>query len=126
MKTRTFHLQILAVVVALSFAASARAETAREEITHAYGLLTHADRAYGGHRSNAIHELEAAAKGLGLDLGASGTPGHEIQQKSDDKVTEARKLLNDARIRLEAHDRDLIAGHLDKAIKELDAALEVN
>jgi hypothetical protein len=127
MKTaRTVYVKILAVVIALSFAASVHAETAREEIAHAYKLLKSADRAYGGHRTNAIHELEVAAADIGLDLGGAAGPGHELQWKSDEKVSEAQKLLRDARIKLEARDRDRVTAHLQKAIEELNAALEAN
>jgi hypothetical protein len=118
-------MQILAVVMALSFVASARAETPREELVHAYRLLKHADRDYDGHREKALHEVEAAGSELGLDL-EGGTWGHdEAQWKSDQKITAARRLLREARDKLESHDRDRIAARLEKAIKELDAALQV-
>jgi hypothetical protein len=40
-------------------------------------------------------------------------------------LTEARRLLHEARDKLEAHDRDRVADHVDHAIHELDAALKV-
>jgi hypothetical protein len=122
--TRTFYLQILAVVMALSFAASAYAESPREELVHAFRLLKHADHDYAGHREIAMHEVEAAGRALGLELGGDDAE-RERQWKSDERVIEARRLLREARNKLEARDRDRVAAHIEKAIKELDAALAV-
>ena len=38
---------------------------------------------------------------------------------------EARRLLHHAREKLEARDRDRVAGHVETAIKEIDIALKV-
>jgi hypothetical protein len=113
-----------AIMLALSFGARAYAESPREEVAHAYVLLRMANGDYGGHRANALKEIKAAGKALGLDLKGRGS-GHEQQLKSDEQVAEARRLLREARDKLEDRDRDRVTVNVDKAIKELDAALKV-
>jgi ribosomal protein S20 len=50
---------------------------------------------------------------------------HENQRKSDIQLSEARTLIRDARDKMEAADRDKVARHLEKAVKELDTALAI-
>ena len=119
---RSLYLQTVVVVVALAFGASAYAESPREEIAHAHRLLKHANGDYAGHRAKAMRELETAGHALHLDLGGE-LNGHEPQWKSDEQLTEARRLLRDARDKLEQADREHAAAHLDKAIEEIDSAL---
>ena len=122
--SRSLYLQISAIVLALSFGAIAHAETPREEITHAYILLAHADADYDGHKGNAMHELSAAGKKLGLKLEGAAVE-NERQWKSDQKLKEARRLLKDAREKLESADRTSAADRVDTAIHELDIALKI-
>jgi len=122
---RPFRLQLAGIALALTFAVSANAETPREEVNHAYHLLKWADADYHGHKAAAMDSLKAAGKELGLDLGSEGGWEHEHQSKSDAQLTEARKLLRDARDTMEENDRNRVAKHLEKAIKELDTALAV-
>jgi hypothetical protein len=117
-------MQMAAIVLALVFGVRAYAETPREELAHAYVLLRLADGDYAGHRANAMKEIKAAGKALGLKLEGGGS-GHEKQLKSDEQVAEARRLLREAREKLEDRDRDRVTVNVDKAIKELDAALKV-
>lgn len=122
--SRSRYIQIVAIVLALSFGVRAYAETPREELAHAYILLKLANADYAGHRVKAMKELETAGKDLGLSLEGRGSE-HERQLKSDEQVAEARRLLREARDKLEARDRDRAAAHLEKAIAEIDAALKV-
>ncbi|MGD0615355.1 MAG: hypothetical protein ABSA69_07955 [Verrucomicrobiota bacterium] len=122
--SRSRYLQIVAIVLAFSFGARAYAETPREELAHAYVLLKLANADYGGHRVKAMKQLEAAGKDLGLSLEGRGSE-HERQLKSDEQVTEARRILREARDKLEERDRDRVAAHLEKAIVEIDTALKV-
>jgi hypothetical protein len=101
-----------------------RPETPREEIAHAFRLLKKADRDYAGHRVKAMAEVEVAGKALGLEL-TGEIADKEKQWKSDEQVTEARRLLREARDKLEKKDRDIVAEHVDIAVKELDEALKV-
>src|SRR5690348_7886234 len=113
-KNRSLILKIAAFVVALSFGISAYAEPPREEIAHAYVLLKLAKHDYGGHKAEAIHQLEVAGRALGLDLHREGS-AHERQMRSDELVSEAGRLAHDAEEKLEARDRQRVADHLDKA-----------
>ena len=124
LSSRSRYIQIVAIVLALSFGVRAYAETPREELAHAYILLKLANADYAGHRAKAMKELETAGKDLGLSLEGRGSE-HERQLKSDEQVAEARRLLREARDKLEARDRDRAAAHLEKAIAEIDAALKV-
>ena len=110
--------------MALSLGIRAYAETPREELAHAYGLLKLANHDYGGHRAKAMKHLEEAGKALGLEFNHHGSE-HERQWKSDEQLAEARRLLREARDKLEARDRDRAAEHVEKAIMETDAALKV-
>ena len=124
LSSRSFYLQLAAIALAFSFTLSARAETAREEIQHAYHLLKWADSDYHGHKAAAMDALKTAGHEIGLDLEGAGWE-HENQRKSDLQLSEARRLLKDARDRLEAADRDRVAKHLEHAVKELDTALDI-
>lgn len=120
--SRLLYLQILAVTVALSFAARVYAESPREDLVHAYVLLKHANHDYDGHRAKALEHVEAAGKALNLRLEGDAKE-HERQWKSDQMLTEARLLLNNARGAFEVQDRERAAIHLDKAIAEIDRAI---
>jgi hypothetical protein len=123
MKTyRSLSLKIAAFLVALSFGLSARAETPRDEIAHAYVLLKMAKHDYGGHKANALKELEIAGHDLGLDLKGHGSE-HERQMQSDEMVAESGRMLREASAKLEARDREHAAAHVDRAIHEIDEAL---
>lgn len=115
----------MVIALAFSFGIRAQAESARDELIHAYHLLKRADGDYAGHRVEAMHQVEAAGKDIGLALDGDA-PGGEQQWKSDRKLREARRLLHDARNRLEDRDRDRAAAHVDGAIHEIDMALKVN
>jgi len=125
MKTpnRSFYTLVLAIVLALAFGVRAYAEPPREELAHAYYHLKYADHDYDGHRVLALREVETAGHELGINLAGDG-PGEERQWKSDRKLEEARRLLRHAREKLEARDRDRVAGNVERAIKEIDIALK--
>jgi hypothetical protein len=112
------------VALALAVGARAYAESPREEVAHAHRLLKLANHDYAGHRVKALKEIEEAGKSLHLELGGELVE-HERQWKSDQQLGEARKLLREARNKLEKEDRDRVAARLDKAIEEIDAALKV-
>jgi hypothetical protein len=122
--SRSLYLQMAAVAAGLLVGISMYAETPREELSHAYILVRMADGDYAGHRAEALKSLQAAGKALGLELRGKGS-GHEQQLKSDEQLAEARRLLRDSRDKLEERDRNLAAKHVERAMKELDAALKV-
>lgn len=117
-------VRLAALAAVLTFGIRAYAQTPREEITHAYRLLSTANGDYAGHRAKAMEELQAAAKIFGIEIGGQ-VPTHEQQWKSDQQLNEAHRLLTDARIRLEKEDRERIAGHVDTALKEIEEALSI-
>lgn len=112
-----------AVMLALTFGVRAYAEGPREEIVHAYRLLKGADHDYDGHREAAMKELRIAGDKLGLTLEGDEIKG-ERQWKSDKRLAEARRLLKDARDKLEGRDRDRAAASVEHAIKEINIALK--
>jgi hypothetical protein len=122
--SRSLLLQTAVIALALCFCASAYAETPREQLVHAYVLLKKADHDYDGHRVAAMKEIESAGKELGLKLEGDDTD-KERQWKSDERVTEARRLVLIAHVKLETKDRERVEDRLVKAIKELNAALKV-
>jgi hypothetical protein len=119
---RSFFTLLLATVLALSFGSRALAESPREEVAHAYYHLKYADHDYDGHRLAALREVETVGHELGINLAGDG-PGEERQWKSDRKLEEARRLLRHAHEKLEARDRQHVAGNVERAIHEIDAAL---
>ena len=120
----SFYLQIVAFVLAFSFGLHAYAETPRESLIHAYHLLKKADHDYDGHRVKAMEHIEAAGKALGLEL--KGDLSHkEMQWKSDAQLAEARKILHTTAKKLEKADRELVADHVEGAIKEINIALKI-
>lgn len=124
MKKMTRSIGIISgVVLALAFGSIAHAEGPRDEIVHAYILLSHANADYNGHKAAAEKELSAVGRSLGLHLEGVGN-AEEHQWKSDRKLEEARRLLKDASEKLEDRDRDRAADHLDHAIHEIDVALK--
>jgi hypothetical protein len=116
--------KLAAVAVVLSFGARAYAENARDEVVHAYHLLKTADRDYDGHRAEAVKDVETAGNRLGLSLDKFEFPRVESQWKSDQKLSEARRLLKDAGDKLEERDRDRAAESVNRAVHEIDRALE--
>jgi hypothetical protein len=89
-------------------------------LDQAYGLLSHADHDYKGHRMHAMHAIEAAAKELGQTLGGHGK-GDEKQTASDSQLRNAQSLLEQAVSGLTGKPHR----HVEEAIKQLSVALSV-
>ena len=121
MKTRL--LSVLVVGMTLLFGAQAYAQSARDEIVHAYVLLKAANHDYAGHRNAAIKALEEAGHGLGLEMKGKGS-AKELQMQSDEQMAEASRILHGARDQLSAADREHAAKHVNRAIEEIDQALK--
>jgi hypothetical protein len=121
MKTRL--LSVLVAGLALLFGTQAYAQSAREDIVHAYVLVKAANHDYAGHRNAAIKALEDAGRELGLEMKGKGSAA-ELQMQSDGQMAEASRILHVAQGRLTAEDRKHAAKHVDKAIEEIDLALK--
>jgi hypothetical protein len=121
MKTcRLWYVLIVAVAVLLGNEAYAAGP--RDDIVRAYFLIKMSNNNYSGHRDAALRELEFVGKELGLDM-RSGGQNKERQRQSDAQMNEAFQILKVARDKLDAHDREHEAGHLEKAMHEVDLAL---
>ena len=88
----------------------------------AYHILATGDHDYRGHRAEAMKQVKKAADLLGYDLGGDDQY-HEKQFLSDDKMREARDLLNHVLGAAEVKGQEKISKHIDAAISEIDAAL---
>ena len=122
--SRSLYAKIAAIaLLALSFGLCAYGqEAAREELAHAYYLLKTANADYGGHRANALHEVQVASHELGVEL-RGAVPEGERQWASDRQMAEARRLLGDLRDHMAEQDRTRISQHLNTSIREIDLAL---
>ena len=116
-------LALVAVVgLALSFSlkAMARPEASADLLRQAYTTLEMADHDYKGHRVDAMKQIEAAGKELGVKIRGHGK-GHEKQGVSDEQLRAAHSLLEQARPGLTGKPLK----HVNKAIKQLDIALSI-
>lgn len=106
----------------LLFGSQANAQSPRNDIVTAYFLVRSANNNYSGHRRAALDELEFVGRQLGLNLNARGQ-NNIPQMQSDAKMAQAFQILRRARDRLDRRDRQREAGHLDNAMRHIDAAL---
>lgn len=122
--SKNLYLTIAAVGLALTFGlSSARAEAPRDEVSHAYHLLQRSAQDYNGHKAKAMAEIEAAGRSMELNFEGFQMPTPERQWKSDAQLKEASHLLRDASEKLESRDRERASEHLQRAIHEIDEAL---
>jgi len=130
--TRLVMAALLGGVLAFLSLPAAAAESKKSEavktedtlLREAYGILEKADHDYQGHRHAAMHEIEEAAKHLGLSLHGDGK-AHERQPTSDAQIREARNMLEKAHTALAGHKNKKVPKHIEAAVKELDTALAV-
>lgn len=93
-----------------------------EMMHQAYRILASGDHDYHGHRAEAMHQIKKAAELLGVDL-SGDEKSHERQALSDDRLRDARGLLQSVLGASEVKDQDRISDHIHAAIKEIDSAL---
>jgi hypothetical protein len=121
MKTcRLWYVLVAAAMVLLGN--QAQAASPREEIVRAYFLIKMSNNNYSGHRDAALRELEVVGRELGLDM-RSGGQNRQPQGQSDSQMAEAFEILRVAQAKLDRRDREHEAGHLEKALQEVDLAL---
>ena len=121
MKTcRLWYVLVAAAVVLLGN--QAYAASPREDIVRAYFLVKMSNNNYSGHRDAALKELEIVGRELGLDM-RSGGQNRQPQVQSDSQMAEAFQILQVAQEKLDRRDREHEAGHLEKALHEVDLAL---
>jgi hypothetical protein len=108
------------------FETVAFSDTKEADMMHrAYRILATGDHDYHGHRIEAMHRIKKAANLLGLDL-SGDDKDREKQFLSDDKLREARGLLQNILGASEVKDQKRVTRHLEAAISEIDTALRVH
>jgi len=103
-----------------TFASSAEAGTLQQ----AYVILATGDHDYKGHRVRAMHQIEAAAKLLGLAL-SGNAKDRQPQPLSDAKLREVRGMLQDVLGNAEVKSQKRISKHIVAAIDQLSIALSI-
>ncbi len=93
-------------------------------LTRAYLILATGDHDYKGHRVKAMHQIEAAGKLLGMDL-AGDAKDRQKQVLSDDKLRDARGLLEIVLNSAEVKAQPRISKHITEAINQIDVALSI-
>jgi hypothetical protein len=91
---------------------------------NAYDILATGDHDYKGHRVKAMHQIEAAAKLLDVKLSGDD----KVKQKqilSDEKLLEARNLLNKVLDNAEVKGQPKVSKHISDAIAQLSVALSI-
>jgi hypothetical protein len=72
-----------------------------------------------------MHQVEDAAKLLGLDLSGDARD-HEKQVLSDDKLREARGLISNVLASAAVKDQKKVVNHLNAAVNQINIALSVH
>ncbi len=94
-------------------------------LTRAYLILATGDHDYKGHRVKAMHQIEAAAKLLGVDLGGDAKD-RQKQVLSDDKLRDAQGLLEIVLNSAEVKAQPRISKHISEAINQINVALSIH
>lgn len=89
-------------------------------LRQAYATLEQADHDYKGHRIDAMKQIEAAGKFLGVNVRGDGK-NHEAQGVSDAQLRTARGLLEQARVGLTGKP----LRHVNRAINQINTALKI-
>jgi len=90
----------------------------------AYRILATGDHDYNGHRVKAMHQIESAAKLLGLDL-SGDLKDRQPQALSDAKLREAQGLLQNVLGAAEVKDQKRVTKHITEAIDQINIALSI-
>ena len=104
--------------------ANANAQSEAELLREAYQILERADHDYKGHRHAAMHQIEEAAKHLGVHLQGDGK-GKEPQAVSDAQLRDAKAKLEQAHGMVKGHKNGKVPEHINHAIRQLDIALSI-
>lgn len=99
-------------------APAAPAASSISVLEDAYATLEQAKHDYNGHRGEAMEQLKLAAKELGGHLTGKGKK-HESKSEADAQLKAAQNLLK----QLVPNLKDKPLMHVNKAIKQIDAAL---
>lgn len=89
----------------------------------AYDILASSDHDYDGHRLKAMHQVEAAAKLLGVKLHGDAKD-RQKQVISDDKMREAQGMLEKVLNNSEVKSQDKISKHVSEAVHQISLGLD--
>jgi hypothetical protein len=125
-KTTRFFV---AAITAIGMLAVSRVQAIgpRDAVKEAYAALSVANHDYEGHRVEAMREVQAAGRIMGVDLRGQAR-GTETDRQSADHMRYARSMLQQARDQGDylnnKRDRDRVQQHINEAIREINAALK--
>src|SRR5208283_565945 len=94
-------------------------------LRNAYLILSTGDHDYKGHRVKAMHQIEAAAKLLGMDL-SGDAKDKQPQPLSDAKLREAQGLLQSVLGASEVKSQKRVTKHITEAIDQINVALSIH
>ena len=90
----------------------------------AYLILATGDHDYKGHRVRAMHQIESAAKLLGMNL-SGDAKDRQPQPLSDAKLREAQGLLQNVLGAAEVKNQKRVTKHINEAIDQINTALSI-
>ena len=90
----------------------------------AYLILATGNHDYKGHRVRAMHQIEAAAKLLGMNL-SGDAKDKQPQPLSDAKLREAQGLLQSVLGASEVKNQKRVTKHINEAINQINIALSI-
>jgi hypothetical protein len=93
-------------------------------LQNAYLILATGDHDYKGHRVRAMHQIEAAAKLLGMNL-SGDAKDKQPQPLSDAKLREAQGLLQNVLGAAEVKNQKRVTKHINEAINQINTALSI-
>ena len=93
-------------------------------LQQAYLILATGDHDYKGHRVRAMHQIEAAAQLLGMNL-SGDAKDRQPQPLSDAKLREAQGLLQSVLGSAEVKNQKRVAKHITEAINQINIALSI-
>ena len=93
-------------------------------LQNAYLILATGNHDYQGHRVKAMHQIEAAAKLLGMNL-SGDAKDKQPQPLSDAKLREAQRLLQNVLGAAEVKNEKRITKHINNAINQINIALSI-
>jgi hypothetical protein len=90
----------------------------------AYLILATGDHDYKGHRVRAMHQIEDAAKLLGMNL-SGDAKNRQPQPLSDAKLREAQGLLQSVLAASDVKSQKRVTKHITEAIDQINIALSI-
>ena len=93
-------------------------------LQNAYLILATGDHDYKGHRMKAMHQIEAAAKLLGMNL-SGDAKNRQPQPLSDAKLREAQGLLQSVLAASDVKSQKRVTKHITEAIDQINIALSI-